>query len=271
MARGAHPDFRLVQPRDKEGAADRANGTLKVEQAAELIHEAALRPVEARYKVFLIQDAHTANDSFANKLLKTLEEPPPTVILLLTALDRASVLPTIVSRCQVLELRPLAVETIRQALSDRWQAPAEQAELFARLANGRLGWAVAQLADQAGADRRQQQLAQLWRLAAAGAVERLDFAEQLATGRNNQQLFALLALWGTWWRDLLLAQTGCADACCNVDQQAEIERQAALFSSADVRAYLHTLRRIDGYLHHTVNTRLALDVLLLRMPQAANG
>lgn len=265
-ARGSHPDFRLVQPRDKEGNVDRANGTLKVEQAAEVIREAALRPVEAQRKVFVIQDAQAANDSFANKLLKTLEEPPDHVVLLLTALDRSSVLPTIVSRCQVLELRPLPVPVIERALAEGWQVETEEAALLARLANGRLGWAATQRADREGASRRYAQLEQLWQLVAAGRVARLDFAEQLAAGRDNQQLFAMLELWAGWWRDVLLAQTGCLDACCNIDQRPVLARQAAALSPAAVRGYLYTLQRLDGYLHHTVNTRLALDILVLRLP-----
>lgn len=270
VARGSHPDFRLVQPLDKpldkEGVADRVNGMLRGEQATELIQEAALRPMEAQRKVFVIQEAHTANPTFANKLLKTLEEPPDHVILLLTALDRGSVLPTIVSRCQVLELRPLPVPVIERALTEGWQVETEEAALLARLANGRLGWAVTQRADREGAGRRHAQLEQLRQLIAANRVVRLDFAEQLAAGRDNQQLFAMLELWAGWWRDVLLAQTGCLDACCNIDQRSVLARQAAALSPLAVRDYLYTLQRLDGYLHHTVNTRLALDILVLRLP-----
>lgn len=248
---------------------DRANGMLRVEQAAGIIHDAALRPLEGRYKVFIIQDAHTANDSFANKLLKTLEEPPDHVVLLLTALDRSSLLPTILSRCQILELRPLPTEQVERALIDRRQVDPQQAALLARLANGRLGWAVDQLNDTDGMGRRQAQLEQLLRLVGANRIERLDFAEQLASGRNNPDLFAMLELWTTWWRDVLLAQVGCPEACSNIDQQAEIARQAAALTTQQVRDYLLTLHRIDGYLHHTVNTRLALDVLLLQLPHVA--
>ena len=129
---------------------DRANGTLRVEQAAEIIHEAALRPMEGAYRIFLIQDMHTANDSFSNKLLKTLEEPPDHVVLCLTALDRTGLLPTIVSRCQVLDLRPLPWTVIRSALVERWRVEPAQAELLARLANGRLGWAVRQAQRRGG-------------------------------------------------------------------------------------------------------------------------
>jgi DNA polymerase III subunit delta' len=267
LQNGNHPDFRVIQPTDKEGKVDRAGGTLKVEQAAEIIHDAALRPMEARYKVFFIQDFHNANASFANKLLKTLEEPPDHVLLILTARDRESILPTIVSRCQVLELRPLSVVEVEASLLQGWDAPAEQATLLARLAKGSLGWAVQQLADREGASRRQAQLAQLHHLVQADHVERLHFVDTLASDRNNEQLFAMLELWATWWRDVLLAQAGCPETCCNVDQQMEITRHAAGLESATVRDYLYTLDRIAGYLHHTVNTRMALDVLLLRLPQ----
>jgi DNA polymerase-3 subunit delta' len=268
---GNHPDFRVIQPidkpLDKDWKVDRLNGELRTAQADAIIHEAALSPMEARYKLFFIQDFHTGTTAFANKLLKTLEEPPDHVVLILSAHSRESILPTIVSRCQVLELRPLTVAEVEDALVDGWQAPAEQAALLARLAKGSLGWAVQQLADREGASRRHEQLAQLHELVKADRVARLHFGESLASDRNNEQLFAMLELWTTWWRDVLLTQVGCPEACCNVDQQAEIARQAAALQSETVREYLYTLNRIQGYLQHTVNTRLALDVLLLRLPQ----
>ena len=272
MARAGHPDFRLVQPlsrdRDGEMAVDRANGMLRVEQAAEVIHDAGLRPVEAARRVFLVQDVHTANPGFGNKLLKTLEEPPDHVVLILTALDRDSVLPTIVSRCQVMELRPVDEVTIRTALRRDHQVDDAQATLLARLANGRVGWALQQLADADGGRSRQEQLDELQRLIVGSRVERLAFADKLASGRNNQQLFPMLALWTTWWRDVMLAQAGVLDGCSNIDRTETVAQLAAAVPANEVRAYLTTLQRIEGYLRHTVNTRLALDVLLLQMPHA---
>ncbi len=266
LEKGSYPDFRLIQPIDKAGAVDRLDGLIRTEQAADIIHDVALRPAEGRYKIFIIQDVHNANDSFANKLLKTLEEPPAHAILCLTALDRSSVLPTIVSRCQIVELRPLEVQSVEQALCEQWQAEPMQAALLARLANGRLGWAVEQLKNTNAQKERIEQLQMLWRLVGADRIERLTIAEQMASNRNNQQLFGLLELWTLWWRDILLAQVGNLEACSNVDQQHQIVRQAALLPVQQVQRYLHTLKRIETYLHHTVNTRLALDVLLLQMP-----
>ncbi len=278
MGRGAHPDFVVVAPLerkpadngegapgDKAVAVDRRGGTLYVEQARQLIHGAQLRPLEGRRKVIHIQDAQCANDSFFNALLKTLEEPPEHVILCLTATDRSAILPTIMSRCQVMELHPLDHASMVAALTTRRQVPPARAELLARLANGRLGWAVEQHQREAVWQERTARLEQLWSLLGADRVQRLAAAEQLAA--RGAPLLATLELWESWWRDLLLAQAGCLAACANVDQLETIERQAALLAPEEVQAFMRTLQRIDGLLQDTtVMTRLALDTLLLRLP-----
>ncbi len=270
MASDSHPDFRLLQPTakaEKELVVDRRKGELRAEQAEALIRDVALRPMESGRKVIVIQDMHLANATFANKILKTLEEPPPHVTLLVTALDRAAVLPTIVSRCQVMELRPLDRALIADALQRRWGASKEEAELLARLAGGRLGWAVEQLRNPALREERMRHLETLWRLLAADRVERLRFAGELAAQRDPQQMFAMLEIWMSWWRDVLLAQMAQGEACSNVDQTDQIRRHAESISSHSIRAYLATLKQVEGYLRHTVNTRLALDVLMLKLPR----
>ena len=264
---GSHPDFFLLPPTDRDGHSDRENGLHRAEQAADIIRQALLHPTEGRYKVFLIQDAHKANASFANKLLKTLEEPAAHVILCLTAQDRSTLLPTIVSRCQVLALRPLGEQMIEDALRTRWGASQQQAALLARLANGRLGWAVDQLNEAEALADRSQRMTELRELSRSSRVTRLAFAQKIAAARSQTPLFPLLALWTGWWRDVMLAQSGCLEQCANVDLLDVLAESARDFRQADVQAYLCTLSRIEGYLHHTVNTGLALDVLLLQMPR----
>jgi DNA polymerase-3 subunit delta' len=270
VQRGVHPDLRFFYPLDKDGQRDRLNGELRAEQAADLIREVALHPNTGRYRIFVLYDMHRANASFANRILKTLEEPASHAILLLTAWDRASLLPTLVSRCQVFELRPLELSTVEQALQEGWGAPPEQAQVAARLANGRLGWAVGQIEHPDRWAQRLERLTTLWRLMAADRLERLQFAEAQAAQRNSQQLFGLLETWTSWWRDILLAQAGCLDSCSNGDQRAELERQAQQLERRAASDFLATLRRSERYLHHTVNTRLTLDVLLLKLPACAS-
>lgn len=268
---GGHPDLRIYPPLDKDEEVDRANGSLRVMQAEEIIHEAALRPTMGRYKIFLIQDAHQARVEFSNKLLKTLEEPPLHVILCLTATDRSELLPTIVSRCEVMELRPVASATIRQALVVERHVDPEEAELLARLSGGRYGWAIRQLEDTSYGEQRLEALDQLHRLVAGTRIDRLKFSEEIAAKRNNERLFSMLELWAIWWRDVLLAQNGCADAVNNLDQLAILERYATQLTTTAVQMHLQTLKKVERYLHHTVNTRLAMDTLLLDMPRQAES
>ena len=267
MQSGSHSDFILLPPTDRNGQPDRENGLHRAEQAADIVRQALLHPMEGRYKVFLIQDAHRAHVSFANKLLKTLEEPPPHVVLCLTALDRSALLPTIVSRCQVLALRPLGEQVMEDALLARWGASAQEAALLARLANGCLGWAVDQIDQPEPLAERSERLAELQELSRSSRVARLAFAQKLAAARNQTRLFTLLALWTSWWRDVMLAQSGCLEQCANIDLLDTLADAASDFRPVDVQAYLRTLSRIEGYLRHTVNTGLALDVLLLQMPR----
>ncbi|MFZ4657477.1 MAG: DNA polymerase III subunit delta' C-terminal domain-containing protein, partial [Caldilineaceae bacterium] len=117
--------------------------------------------------------------------------------------------------------------------------------------------------------QRLAQLQQLWQLTSADAVDRLLFAEKSATSFTSQHLFAMIDLWTTWWRDVLLVQTGCRDHCCNIDQSVILQQQAERLPQTSVRDYLRTLQRIERYLQHTINTRLALEVLLLQLPTVA--
>ena len=107
-----HIDLSVVQ-------AEREGGILKVEQVRELQQTLSLMPYEAAYRVALLLRFQEANANAQNALLKTLEEAPARVVLLLTADSPESLLPTIASRCEVLRLRPLAVERLESELLAR--------------------------------------------------------------------------------------------------------------------------------------------------------
>jgi DNA polymerase-3 subunit delta' len=117
-------------------AAEKA--TIQIDQVRALQADAALTPLEGRHKVFIIQEIERATLPAANALLKILEEPSPHVILVLTSTRRDRVLPTILSRCQVIGLRPLPLCQIQEALTRRGRADRP----FCCRLSGALGWAV---------------------------------------------------------------------------------------------------------------------------------
>src|SRR5215472_6832026 len=121
---GTHPDVRSLQlPSDRDDslglpleppqrATRAAERVISIEAVRALQHDAALAPSAARWKVYLVIGAQHLSLDAANSLLKTLEEPPPSVVLVLTAGDPDELLPTVVSRCQPIRLGPVSVADI---------------------------------------------------------------------------------------------------------------------------------------------------------------
>ncbi|MEO6349975.1 MAG: DNA polymerase III subunit delta' [Candidatus Limnocylindrales bacterium] len=131
-----HPDLHLLEP---EGAGQQ----IRVGQIQALAAELALLPLEGRYRVAVVEHANRLNPDAQNALLKTLEEPPARVCLVLAADDAATLLPTVVSRCARLRLGPVAADTIAELLDEANLADRSQGSALARLAGGRPGAAVA--------------------------------------------------------------------------------------------------------------------------------
>ncbi len=266
IAADRHPDVRLLQPE----LSGRGKPTLKIDAIRDLQQGLSLATYEARVKVAILRQFDAANLNAANAFLKTLEEPPNNVLLLLTANDADSLLPTIASRCRVLNLRPLSTELIMQSLTTRWRVPEEKAQLLAHMANGRLGWAVRASQDAAILQAREEQLKQLEEALHGRYATRFDLAEKLS--RKPEQLPHLLRVWLSWWRDIaLLAQAQPGGhirslAISNVDCAPSLSQMAAQWPLAAIQASLKQTNLALWQLDRNANARLVLEVLLLTYP-----
>ena len=135
IGRMQHPDQVIIQ-------AEEGSHTIKVDQVRQLQQTLSLTTYQAPYRVAMLLNFEDATPSAQNALLKTLEEAPDQVILLLTAQSGEMLLPTIVSRCEVLQLHPLLLGDLTNALQERWGIPQEEAGLLARLSAGSPGGAL---------------------------------------------------------------------------------------------------------------------------------
>jgi DNA polymerase-3 subunit delta' len=211
-------------------------------------------------RLAILHDFHRATQSAANALLKTLEEPPPNVVIVLLAPDADSLLPTIVSRCQLVSLRPLPVQLVRQALVERWGVEAERAELLAHLCGGRLGWAVRAAADSAPLQRRAERLEELCSLLEASLVERFRYASELA--KNPDVVEEALEIWAGWWRDVMVVAAGADGPLTNLDMREELRSQARSIGSRRAAALTRATRQAADLLRRNTNLRLTLEVLV---------
>ncbi len=276
IARGSSPDVRVIEgvppgwkfERDGTPTArknDRERRTLRIEQIRELEHWLSTAPFESRYKIAILRRFEEANEEAANAFLKTLEEPPSHVILILTAQDTGLLLPTISSRCQKLALRPLPVSRVQEVLQARGQVQPEQAHLLARLGGGRIGWSIRASADPQLVQARERALDNLSGMLDEGRAERLARAGELAS--ESDTLPELLQTWLTWWRDLLLIQSGDRERINNLDREAALDRDAGNLTTAQVEKALRATRTALRQLEQNANARLAVEVLALDLPR----
>jgi DNA polymerase-3 subunit delta' len=254
---GNHPDVHYItRQQDKQ--------FIIIDQVRALQSDSARKTMEGRRNIFIIEGMHEMNVQAANCLLKTLEEPEQDVVLLLTAPDPGLLLPTILSRVQHIPLHLLTTSQIRQALQERWQTPDEDAALISALAAGRMGWAVQAVNDDDLLRERQTHLELLTRVPSLSTVQRFDVAKKLSD--EGDKIKSMLELWLLWWRDLIFAANNCPDLIVNVDMRQLLQKQAARISAVEstrmIRLILRTLEALD----QNVNTRMALEVLMLDVP-----
>lgn len=173
VRRGAHPDVHVIEP---EGA----KGYLK-EQISDIIRDISLSPVEGPWKVYLVESADLFNDQSANAFLKTLEEPPADVVIVLMAHSFDKVLPTIASRCQVVRFRRLSPSDAVDILRGQTGADAAEAEQALAAAGGVVARARDFLASPARRSARDTILRALKDLATMDDNDVLNAAKALLT------------------------------------------------------------------------------------------
>ena len=144
---GAHPDLHLVE---------REGDLIRIDQIEPVVSDLSLKPFSAARRVWVIPEAEYLHPAAANKLLKSIEEPPSYVVFILVTDRLERVLPTIVSRCQVVEFRPLSDTEVGAYLVERLHVESAAAEALARLSLGSIERA-ARLADDAAGPRRRDE------------------------------------------------------------------------------------------------------------------
>lgn len=257
MAHQTHPDLTIVQ-------AEEPGGTLKVDQMRALQRSLNLTPYQARYRVALLLRFEEAHPSAANALLKTLEEPPPQVKLLLTAEDVDALPPTVVSRCEVLRLRPLPPDQLAASMAERWGANPAEARLLASLSNGLPGRAYDLLRHPDVLNERQAWLDEHLQLLHANRAARFAYAEKIA--RDKPALRRALVVWLSFWRDVFRQQAGSPAPFSNLDRAEDIQRLASRLSGTAGRESLLALDQALQRIDHNVNPRLAVEALFLHLP-----
>jgi len=274
IALAKHADVQVIGLLQSEDSSEaRSRTEISIDQIRQIEHSASLPPFEGKYKVFIIDGAEFLSTEAANCLLKTLEEPVDKVVfILLTANDRY--LPaTVISRCQWLELAPLAVGDVETILCSHKGVEQQRAKLLARLSHGCLGWALLAVSDDGLLQQRAEKLDRLLNIMNADHEERFNYVVQLVAlfQKSREAVQEILNLWLDWWRDLMLVKVGCSDSITNVDMEADLANMAEGYSLAQIRTFIDNIQAAGEQLRQNANPRLVLEVLMLSIPGRKDG
>lgn len=275
IAGGVHPDVEIVAP---GGLCDEQDHNhmpgdsknIRICQIRRIERIISRAPFEGRYRVIIIEPAEVLGREAEVALLKTLEEPPAQVVLILIAEHEDQLLETIRSRARRLAFGGMAKDAIEKALRTRWDVePTKSAEL-ARLSGGRLGWAVLALHDEKMLEQREAALASAEELATASVTKRFAYAGDLGGrySRDRTGVQGTLEMWQELWRDLLLIAAGRTDRALHRDR---LDRLHVLATGCDVSSAARALRAITDarqQLEENASPVLALETMMLALPAA---
>lgn len=261
-----HADVIVIENAEDTSTETKTASEIGIDEIKVLQHSANLPPYEGKYKVFIINGAESLSHEAANCLLKILEEPPPHVVFVLLTSKESLVLPTIISRCQRLELKPLTSEEISRILTTSYKLDNQQAKLLAVLAQGCPGWAINAALDSTVLAQRAQFVEEMFSLLDTTWGERLTYAARLGTNRALAE--QALRNWLSCWRDIMLIKNGYKEAIVNSDYLEALESLSQRLDVAEVRSFIQSVEKSLAYIAATsANLRLITEVALLNMPK----
>ena len=252
-----HPDVGLVVAPKR---------VLRVEQMRQIEKEANFRPFEGKARVFLIDEADKLNDASANALLKVLEEPPRTSHLILITARPAMLLPTILSRCQMIRFSPLTPAEIETHLTKNKLVDAKTARLRARAAGGSMGRALSGDLVTFTSQRKAMIKVLNALVLSDDRAQLLRSAEQLNEAQYKDEFEERLDVLETLIRDAWMLSLGVdTSRIVNEDLSAELKEVAQKLDPSRAGDWILQIEDLREQLIVNVNRKITTDSLFLVM------
>lgn len=221
-----------------------------------------IRPYSSYYKVYIVDEAEKMTQQAQNALLKTIEEPPSYAIIILLTTNQEAFLPTILSRCVQLKLKPLKDFVIKSYLVEMMQVPEAEADVYAAFSRGNLGKAISIAASEDFKEMHRELLHLLKHIKDMDISELLDYIQKLKD--SHMDIYECLDFMQLWYRDVLLYKvTKDINLLIFKDEYKtinEISRQSAYDG---MEMILEAIDKAKVRLDANVNLELAMELLLL--------
>lgn len=264
--RNEHPDVKTIlrEIKDPDFKKESKSQFIKIDQMRQMSSEAQFRPYVGRRRVFMIDEAEWLRDDAASSILKTLEEPPETSLLILITSKPYALLETIRSRCLMLSFAPLTLAEIESYLKQTSKQSSEEIAMIARLARGSIGRAIGIELDEYR-EKRETMLDLLEsQVLAKDSARLMSAAEYLGRKLERDQFQDHLDVLGTLLSDVFHLKVGeRVDSLINADVSPRLQRIANEIRLEQIIEWTEKIQEILLALARNVNRQLAMESMLI--------
>lgn len=256
---GNHPDLIHVMH-------EKPN-SIGVDDIREQINDTIMiRPYSSYYKIYIVDEAEKMTQQAQNALLKTIEEPPSYAIILLLTTNQNAFLPTILSRCVQLKLKPLRDFVVKGYLTDALHVPEADADIFSAFARGNLGKAISLVSSEEFKQMYEEVLRILKSIQSMDISELLDSIKNLK--EQNLNIYECLDFMQMWYRDVLLYKvTKDMNLLIFKDQYRSINEISMSSSYEKLERVMEAIDKARVRLEANVNMELVIELMLIVMKE----
>lgn len=256
---GNHPDLIYV--------SHEKAGSIGVDDIRKQINDTIMvRPYSSYYKIYIVDEAEKMTAQAQNALLKTIEEPPSYAIIILLTTNQEAFLPTILSRCIQLKLKPLRDSVVKAYLMEKMQVPEADADIYAAFARGNLGKAIKIASSEEFKLLHKEMLHLLKHIHDMDISELLDYIRKLK--EDNLDIYECLDFMQIWYRDVLLYKvTKDINLMIFRDEYRVINEISKNSAYDGLERILEAIDKARVRLDANVNMELAMELMLLVMKE----
>ncbi len=228
----------------------------------QIVNDVGIKPYSSRYKIYIVPDAHFMNPQAQNALLKTLEEPPEYAIILLLANGIGKFLPTVLSRCIILNFKPVEPLYVVEYLTTQLNVDQKKARFCTDFAQGNLGKAI-RLAISPEYNELLDDSVRILR-----RIQEMEMEDVIIAVRNlgkyKLDVTDYMDIMTMWFRDILMVKiSNSPNKLLFKDEYSVLQKQASMMSYEGVEEVIRALNKVKVRLEANVNFDIAMELLLL--------
>lgn len=258
---GSNPDFFMIEP---------DNNSIKIEQIRDMQDEIIVKPMYSKRKVYIIEKAETMTVQAQNCLLKTLEEPPPFAVIILTTGNVYYLKETIRSRSIKYNFKKNSINEIKTFLKQKYNYRNENIDFIASYADGTIGKALKLAGSNEFNVLRESVIETINNLKAYRLLDVFEIYKFFESNREN--INVILDIMTLYYRDLLIVKkTNSNDMLINADKKDIILNGAEKYS---VRKLVNNIQIIESArrnIKFNANYQLAIEVMLIKIQEGVNS